>query len=103
MTHWRRGRKERELPTALCSGGGLRPTAPPCGGLAGPAAGAVVAEIGLLGPAARIGIRDPHYRSASLVDFLAALVANENCSSGHGRKASGNARINHAATRACRI
>src|SRR2546426_5634688 len=84
----------------LRSGGGLRPAAAPCGRLARHAAGAVVAEVGLLGTAPCVGIRDPHYGPASLVDFLATLVANENCSSGHAGNATGNVERNHPGARA---
>ena len=65
-------------------GGRLGAAAAAGGGLAGHGAGAIPAQVGLLRAAAGVGIRDPHDGPARFVDFLATVVANENCSSCHG-------------------
>src|SRR5439155_14241383 len=65
------------------SGGGLG-SAPPAGGWdARHLAGAVVAEVGLLRAAARVGVGDAHHGALCFVDFLAAVVANEHGLSCH--------------------
>ena len=64
---------------------GLRLAAATGGGLAGHAAGAISAQIRLLCAPAGVRVRDPHHGPARLVHFLAAIVANENCSPCHER------------------
>ncbi len=78
------------LDSTLC-GGGLRLAAATRDGAAGHRAGAVVAEVGLLRAAARVRERHAEHRAFPLLDFLAAVVANENGFPCHGRNSSRNA------------
>src|SRR5438552_18896491 len=72
-----------------CGSGGLRGcrlgSTPPAGDrLAWHLAGAVVAEVGLLRASACVGEVDPHHRALRLVDFLAAIVADQPRNTSHG-------------------
>ena len=70
----RRGRRVRRRTSA--GGRGVRPAARHL-------AGAVVAEIGLLGAATRVGIGQTQRRALRVADLLAAVVANEHGLSSH--------------------
>ena len=58
-------------------GRGLRPSAATGHGLPGHFPGTGIAEIGLFGAASCVGEIDAHHGTFSLVDFLAAIVADE--------------------------
>src|SRR2546430_7212635 len=68
--------------TAL-RGDGLGPPSAPPGRVTGHPAGAVVAEIGLLRPATRIGMVDSHRRAFTLIDFVATVVTDEHRLASH--------------------
>src|SRR5439155_18416360 len=69
-------------------GGGLGPATASCHGLAGHLARAGVAQIGLLGTAARVREVNAHHGSFGLVDFLAAIVADQPRHACHGFSSS---------------
>jgi hypothetical protein len=77
------GCAESEESAEYLDGGGLRPASAACGGVAGHAGGAGVAEIGLLRAATGIRIGQAHSRAPTVLDFRVAFVANENCLSSH--------------------
>src|SRR6266513_4178737 len=68
---------------AALRGDGLGPPSAPCGRVTGQSAGAVVAEIGLLRTATRIGIVDSHRRAFTLIDFVATVVTDEHRLASH--------------------
>jgi hypothetical protein len=68
----------------LRSSGGLRTPAATGNGLARHFAGAGVTEIGLLRASTRVREVDPHHCALRLVDFLAAIVANQPRNTCHG-------------------
>ena len=59
--------------------GGLRAAASPCRCVARRLAGAGVAEVSLLRTATSVGVRQAERGALSFADFLATVVANENC------------------------
>ena len=65
-------------------GGSFGPAAAACDHLARHLACAVVAEISLLRASARVGEVDPHHSALRLVDFLAAVVADQPRNTCHG-------------------
>src|SRR3954454_7997340 len=73
---------------ALCAnflgGGRLGPASSSCDLLAGHLAGAGVAQVSLLRPAARVGEVDAHHGPLGLLDFLAAVVAHQPRYTCHG-------------------
>src|SRR5438067_11669558 len=82
----KRGRRVSPPPVETCLGrrGRLRPPAAPRDRVTGQFAGAVVAQIGLLRAAPRIGIGQTQRRTFVVADFLAAVVADEHSLTGQG-------------------
>jgi hypothetical protein len=70
--------------SAGLSGYGLGPAAPAGDGATGHIAGAVVAEISLLGAATSVRKRQSQRRALSFTDFLTTVIANENGLAGQG-------------------
>jgi len=77
------GRADPARPSPCRLGGRLRAASAPRCGPAGHLAGAVIAEIGRLGAAARVRVRDTQSGALAFADFSAAIVANENGLSSH--------------------